>query len=166
MKKTLLIASVLMLILNLKSSGQNSYIKGGIVDYETDFALTGVAIVPDSTQNAVLSDMNGNFEIIGSSKNIELHLFPYYTIKIMNIPIENKQIDFGDIKLVANHRYDSIVIGGHSINSINEDDIENDKKLKEEVLKKYRIKVSGKKLKPHFEGKVLVFDFDRNGKKK
>lgn len=37
-------------------------------------------------------------------------------------------------------------------------------KMKKDVLEKYRIKMLGKELKPYFEGKYLVFDFNKNGK--
>ena len=57
---------------------------------------------------------------------------------------------------------DVVLCGPYKISDVSR---EEDKRLRKEVLKKYRIKVNGKKLKPHFEEKILVFDFDRNGKK-
>ena len=158
MKYKIIIASIILLLGNQKTFSQCSYIKGRIIDYETGDPLKVVTIGSDSLQAAVFSDINGNFEIKGNARKLELYLSGYYAIDFINIPIENKHIDLGDIKMVANHRLDNVVIGGHSINRINEYDIEQDKRLRKNVLKKYRIKVLGKRLKPYFEGNKLIFD--------
>ena len=107
--------------------------------------------------------MNGNFEIKGNSRNLELIFVGYYPIRFNNIPIENKHIDLEDIKMVANHIGEDIATGHPYV--INKHDIEEDKRLIKNVLKKYRIKACGKKLKPYFEGNKLIFDFNRNGEK-
>ena len=167
MKKTLLIVSALMLIVNLKSSGQNISIKGRVIDYELGHPIVGVYVtdntIPLPGKNGIISDINGDFKIAFNTRSFVIFFIGYYSIKFTNIPIENKHIDFGDIKLVANHLMDDVVLcEPYKISDVSR---EEDKRLRKEVLKKYRIKVNGKKLKPHFEEKILVFDFDRNGKK-
>jgi hypothetical protein len=67
---------------------------------------------------------------------------------------------------VPDHLWDNIVVGGPPSNLYNfEKQKEQDKILRMNVLKKYRIKILGKKLKPYFEGKYLVFDFNKNENK-
>ncbi len=83
---------------------------------------------------------------------------------MINIPEKDKTIDFKEIKLVSDHRWDNMTVGGPPLNKFQvEFQKERDKKLRMNVIKKYRIKILGKKLKPYFEGQYLVFDFNENG---
>jgi len=79
----------------------------------------------------------------------------------MNIPIEKKHIDLGEIKMAQNYLLSNMIICGPST-PINESDKQKDIKLKKDILEKYRIKVFGKKLKPYFEARNLIFDFNKN----
>jgi hypothetical protein len=49
----------------------------------------------------------------------------------------------------------------HLDESSNDSRIEQDQQLTMKVPKEYRIGILGKTLKPHFEGRNLVFDFDQ-----
>jgi len=165
MTHKIILATILILLGN-QTYSQDSNIKGRIIDYETNYAIAAVTLLPDSIPSGGLSDKNGNFEIKGNTRQLEISCFPYYPIKFINIPIENKQIDLGDIKMVPNHTWDNKVLGGPPTDLYDFDkQKEQDKILRKNVLKKYRIKVIGKKLKPYFEGKYLVFDFNKNGNK-
>lgn len=72
MKYKIIIASIILLLGNQKTFSQSSYIKGRIVDYETNYALMAVSVIPDSIPNGALSDMNGEFEIKGNARCLEL----------------------------------------------------------------------------------------------
>ena len=85
-------------------------------------------------------------------------------LKIINIPIKNEDINLGEIRMVPYHIFEHIVIGGESP-EIPEKVKEQDRKLREDVLKNYQVKIFGKKLKPNFEGSYLVFDFNQDGGK-
>ena len=163
MKYKIIIVAILILMGNQKTFSQNVYIRGKIIDYETNYAIHAVTIVPDSLPNGALSDMNGNFDIKGNTRKLELSFVGYYPIRFINIPVEKKHIDFGNIKMVANHLGEDVATGKPY--TISEQSKEEDKRLRKNVLKKYRIKVCGKKLKPYFEGNKLIFDFNKNGGK-
>lgn len=162
MKCKIVMITIFMLLGNQKTFSQHSSIKGKIIDYETNYAITAVTLVPDSIQNGGLSDMNGNFEIKGNTRQLKISFVGYYSIKFINTPIENKHIDLGDIKMVSNHLMDNVPVGGPPCDLYDSDkQKEQDKRLRKNVLKKYRIEIFGKKLKPYFEGKYLVFDFNK-----
>ena len=163
MKYKIIIVAIIILLGNQKTFSQSASIKGRVIDYETNYAIHAVTIIPDSIPNGALTDMNGDFEIRDNTRQLELLFVGYYPIRFINIPIENKHIDFGNIKMVANHLGEDVatgepyIISGHSK--------EEDNRLRKNVLKKYRIEVLGKKMKPYFEGNKLIFDFSRNGRK-
>lgn len=163
MTTKILLVSLLILMGNQLASGQDSSVKGRIVDYETNAPIHAVTVVLDP-QHGVLTDKNGNFEIKGNTKKVEISFVGYYAIKFMNTPLENKQTDLGDIKLVPDYRDAHVIIGGPPSQPL-ASDLEKDKKLRENVLENYRFKVFGKTLKPYFEHHFLVFDFDENEKK-
>jgi len=166
MKYKIIIVAIIILLGNQETYSQSASIKGRIIDYELGHPIAGVYITDDSIPNRSLpgmketiSDINGDFKIAFNTKSFVIFFIGYYSIKFINIPIKNKHIDFGDIKLVANHLMDDVVLGGsYKISDVSR---EEDKKLRKNMLKKYRIKIFGKKLKPHFEGKILVFDFEK-----
>lgn len=158
-----LLALLLILMGNQLTTGQNSSVKGRIIDYETNNPMHAVTVVLD-VQHGVLTDKNGHFDIKGDIKKIEISFVGYYTIKFINMPLENKQTDLGDIKLVADYRDAHVIIGGPPSQPL-ASDLEKDIKLRKNVLENYRFKVFGKTLKPYFEHHNLVFDFNENEKK-
>ncbi len=163
--KVILIA--MLVLLGNKTYSQESNVKGTIVDYETNITIPGAIIVDSkNSQNATISDVDGNFEIKiqGDTRILEIYCIGYYLIKILNIPDGDNIIDFGEVKLVVNQLINNQVDNGSSA-EISEEQKEQNKELRERVLKKYRIKILGKKVKPYFEGNYLVFDFNKNGKK-
>lgn len=160
MKYNILLVSLIVLMGSQITFGQDHLIKGKVIDYETNHPIIGVTVIPDSLQNGALTDKNGNFDIKGDTKKLELYFVGYYPIRFINMPVENKQTDLGDIKLVANHHDDHMITGQYS--EPLESDIERDEKLRKKVLKMYRINVCGKKLKPYFDKQFLVVDFNEN----
>lgn len=166
MKYKIIIVAILILLGNQKIFSQNSFVKGKIIDYETNRPMPGVIVVENFPSNGTISGMDGNFEmhIKSNTKQLEFNFIGYYPIKFINIPVEKKHIDLGEIKLVQNYLMSNIIVGGPPT-IINEYDKQKDEKLRNNALRKYRIKVLGKKLKPYFEGNKLVFDFNKNGEK-
>ena len=163
MRKTLKYQITLVLFVTLlifqKGYSQDVFIKGKVIDYETTDALQMVKIVPDNNYNLTVTDENGNFELNGNTHNIRFDIIAYYSLRIINIPIIDEDIDIGEIRMVPYHILEHLVIGGKSP-EIPEYGTEQDKKLKEDVLRNYRIKILGKKLKPYFTGNSVVFDFN------
>lgn len=147
------------LLLFQKGYGQDFFIKGKVVDYESTEALQMVQIVPDNNYDLTATDENGNFVLKGSTHNIRFDIIAHYSLRIKNIPVKNEDINLGDIRMVPYHILEHIVIGGKSP-EIPEHLIKQDKKLRKEVLRNYRLKIYGEKLKPYFEGSYLVFDFN------
>jgi hypothetical protein len=167
MNHKIIFAAILILSAN-KTFGQDS-IKGRIIDYETIQALSVVTIVDgNNSLNGTIPDEEGNFKlkVEGNKRNLELYLVSYYPIKFFNIPKGDKTIDFKEIKMLRNHLGDHRVTG-MPYRPYSERQWEQDKKLRTDVLKNYRIKIMGKKLKPYFTGpfpehQYLVFDFNTN----
>jgi len=190
MKHKIILAAILILLGNQIFS-QDS-IKGRIMNYEGNNPMPpGINVAPimepfpaayivdrndnkwgwPSWRNGVISDRDGGFEIKveGDKKNIEISFIGFYYIEIINIPKSDKIIDLKEIKLVRDHFTDNLVIGGPSL-PFSESQAEEDKKLRIDVLEKYRINILGKIVKPHFEvnlkpcydKKFIVFDFDKN----
>jgi len=168
MTHKIILATILILLGN-QTYSQDSNIKGRTIDYETNYTIIGATIIDaNNSQNGTISDRDGNFkiEVEGNKRNLELYFFGYYPIKFINIPKGDKNTDFKEIKLVPNHLLDNTVVGGPPSNLYDfEKQKEQDKRLRKNVLKKYRIKILGEKLNPYFEGKYLVFDFNKNGNK-
>jgi hypothetical protein len=166
MKYKIIIVAILILLGNQKNFSQNSLVKGKIIDYETNRPMPGATVVENFPSNGTISGKDGNFEmhIKSNTKQLEFNFIGYYPIKFINIPVEKKHIDLGEIKLVQNYLMSNIIVGGPPT-KIDEVDKQKDEKFRNNVLKKYRLKVLGKKLKPYFEGKYLVFDFNKNGNK-
>jgi hypothetical protein len=162
MKYQITIAIAIALLIVQNGFSQDYYLKGKVVDYETNSKIPGVTILPDSMKNGALTDKHGHFKIRGNTNNLEISFIGYHSLKFVNIPKLQKDIDFGEIKLVEDHSMDNWVICGPPVHSDDEKLIEQDKALKKEVLENYRLNVLGQKLKPYFEGKYLIFDFDKN----
>ena len=141
-----------------KGLSQNLNVKGKIIDYETNQIIIGATIIPEDTQEGALSDKNGYFEINDNTQNLEICFVGYYILRFINIPQNQKNIDFGAIRLIQNYLKYNNGAGVPDL-PVNDDFIEQDKRLKEIVLNNYRIKLLGKKLKPYFEGNYIVFDF-------
>ena len=160
MKYKIILVAILILLGNQKIFSQNSIVKGKIVDYETNKPMAGVVVVENLPNNGTISGKDGNFEmhLKSNTKQLEINFIGYYPIKIINIPLEKERIDLEEIKLVQNYLMSKIIVGG-PVTKIDEADKQRDEKLKINVLEKYRLEVLGKKLKPYFEGKYLVFDF-------
>ena len=60
--------------------------------------------------------------------------------------------------MVHNYLLDNVRIGS-LYSAVTEDQLKRDKKLKKEVLRKYRITVNDKKLKPSFNRYKINIDF-------
>lgn len=164
MKYRIILVAILILLGNQKIFSQNSLVKGKVIDYETNRPLAGVTVVENLPTNGTISGKDGNFEIHlkSNTKQLEFNFIGYYPVKLINIPSEKEHIDLMEIRLVQNYLMSNIIVGG-PVTKVNEVDIQHDEKLKINVLEKYRLEVLGKKLKPYFEGKYLVFDFNENG---
>ena len=149
---------------NQNTFSQISNFKGRTIDYVTNNPIIGVTIIDgNNSQNGTVSDLDGNFEIKveGNTRKLELHYLGCYPIIFINVPIGHSHIDFGEIKLVPNHLMDNIVVGGPPSDLYDfEKQKEKDKRLRKNVLKKYWIKILGKKLKPYFDEEYLVFDLN------
>lgn len=163
-----IILATILILSGTQTFSQDS-IKGRIIDYETNETLPGVTIIDGNNRlNGIISDRGGNFElkVEGNKRNLVLYFVGCYAIKFVNIPKRDNNIDFKEIKLVRNHLVDHIVIGGPSLPFSNEQ-LKKDKKLRIDVLEKYRINILGKNVKPYFEDfnpgdKYIVFDFGNN----
>ena len=168
MKNKIFLAIILILLGNQIYS-QKSIIRGAIRDYETNRKIIGATVVDaNNSQNGIISDRDGNFkiEVEGDNINLEFYFVGYYPIKFINIPSKYKIIDFKDVKFVSDHLQDNVVVGGPPSNLYNlEKQNDQDKALRMNVLKKYRLKIVGKKLYPDFEGKYLIFDFNKRARK-
>lgn len=166
-KYKLIIATILILLVN-QTFGQESYIKGKVIDYETNKTIAGVMISESkNTEYGTISDLYGDFgmKLQGNTAELHFNYLSFYPIIFRNIPIRNsKNFDFGEIKLISNHLMDNMTIGGPPIEST-EEQKEEDKRLRQNVLKNYKIKILGKKVIPYFEEKCLIFDFNKKGKK-
>lgn len=169
MKYKILIVAILILLGNQKTFSQNSSTKGKCIEYKTGNVIPGVTMsfhTPSGIEygnGEWWSDINGIFELkMGDdSGDLIIRFLGCYTIKILNIPQGLKHIDFGEIKMVENYGRAQFYMDGTPA-ELSEDQIEQDKKMRKDVLRKYRIKILGKKLKPYFEENYLVFDFDKN----
>ena len=157
------ISTFLILIAQL-SFGQELNIKGKVVDYESNNAIPSVMIhESENTENGTVSDISGDFEIKlqGNTRELQFNYLSFYVIKFLNLPIiDNNTIDIGEIKLVPNHQMEDMTIGGPPVKTT-EEQIEKDKRLRQHVLKNYKIGVLEKKLTPYFEENFLVFDFNK-----
>jgi len=164
MKLKITFAIIIALLTFQKSFSHDALFKGKIVNYETNAPMPGVTILEKNhPPNGTISDKDGNFEIKieSDTTHLEFYFVTCYPIKFMNIPIEKKHIDLGEIKMAQNYLLSNMIICGPST-PINESDKQKDIKLKKDILEKYRIKVFGKKLKPYFEARNLIFDFNKN----
>ena len=166
MNSKIFLFAILIFISN-HSFGQSSRFKGKVVDFDTNELLVGAKIVDVvDFKTVAISDLGGNFKFEGkeSVKNLYIHYAGCYRIKLINIPEGEKDIDLGTIKMFPNHYEDNIRIGGPTP-ELTDEQKKDDKRLKREALKSYRIKIQGKAPKPYFEGKYLVFDFEKEGNK-
>ena len=163
-----LLLLIIILYGNQNTYSQISSFKGRTIDYVTNNPIIGATIIDgNNSQNGTISDLDGNFELIveGKTGKLEFHYLGCYPIKFINIPIVHTHINFGEIKLVHNHLMDNFAVGDppSKLNDL-EKQKEKDKRLRKNVLKMYRIKIPGKKLKPYFDDKYLVFDFNTKNK--
>ncbi len=159
------------LILSANQTFSQDSIKGRFIDYETNRTLPGVMIRDGNNfSNGRISDRDGNFKlkVEGSKRKLEIYFVGCYAIRLINLPKGDNNIDLKEIKMVRNHLTEHIVVGGPSL-PFSEYQLEQDKKLRVDVLEKYRINILGKNVKPYFEGdydpnggdKYLIFDFDK-----
>ncbi|TKG93623.1 hypothetical protein EYV94_15350 [Puteibacter caeruleilacunae] len=164
MKYLIVIISIIILWAN-PSIGQNILIKGKFIDYKTSEILPGVSLSSftlEGEKQDVFSGYGGTFELKmnADAKYLVIRYMSSYVIKILNIPSGLKQIDFGEIKIVKD--FDTRLLrmdGCHDEASPKH--IDNHKRYKKEIIEKYRLKVKRRELKPYFEGKDLIFDFNQ-----
>ena len=84
---------------------QEINLKGRIIDYETSDPIYGagvISIISDNNggvtnESGAMSDKDGNFGFKGKPGWIEIRFIGYFTVRIVNIPREINEIDFGDI---------------------------------------------------------------------
>jgi hypothetical protein len=155
MKTKLILLATIFTLSHIFVFGQEVTVKGKIMDYERNITNPGVSIDSDSKKNIALTDENGLFEIKGNIKSLEFRFIGCYPVKIMNIPNDQGSIDFGEIKMLSNYL---IVVGASA--PPDEKSVKLDKALKESMLK-YNLKVLGHTLKPSFDGKFFVYDFQK-----
>ena len=165
--KPKIIIVIILIFLSTLTFSQGILIKGKLVDYETNKSILYPKISDLSDYHNVTSDEDGNFEIDvkGTEGNLLFEYLGYYPIKFINIPIGDKQIDFGEFKMVRNYFLDNIVVGGGKSIEITKEQKKKVKRLKKDVIRRYRIKLFGKEYKPYFDGQYnekLVFDFSKN----
>jgi len=166
MKYKIIIVAILILLGNQKIFSQNLYIKGKYIGYETSYVMPGVSIsfhTHSGEKHAGSSDADGIFEL-KMQDDSEYLIFRYvgsYGIKILNIPKGHERIDFGEIKIVDNYEQLYQLRMDGTTAELSEEQVAIIEKKKSDVLEKYRIKVLGKELKPYFDGKYLVFDFNK-----
>lgn len=166
MKYKIIIVAILILLGNQKIFSQNSFIKGKYIGFETSYVMPGVSMsfhTHSGEKHAGLSDANRIFELEmqDDSEYLIIRFVGSYAIKILNIPEGHKQVDFGEIKIVDNYEQSyQLRMDGTTV-ELSEEETDFIEKKKRDVLEKYRIKVLGKELKPYFDGKYLVFDFNR-----
>lgn len=164
MKNLLFVIALIVLVGNQEVYSQSTLVKGKIVDYQTGEKMLPVVKIQytyDGGRQGAGVDKDGNFELKLESNTGSFTIeYPgnYYGININNISIDSEQFDFGEIKMVRNHLLENVIIGGPSP-EVTKDQIKKDKKLKEKVLRNYRIIVNDKKLKPYFSGYKINFDF-------
>ncbi len=164
MKYKLLLLVAVTLLTSQKVFTQNLIIKGRVIDFEKETPLIATIIAGNK---GTIANQDGAFE---TDLSLEYHWFLIsyvgcYTVNFTNVPTDKERIDFGEIKMVHNHRNDHIVVGGPPSDKYDPvKQKEQDEKVQKEVLKKYRIKVNGKKLKPYIAGNTIIFDFGANEK--
>ena len=159
MKLKLTLIATMLTLSHLFGFGQEVTVKGKIMDYERNMTNPGVSIDSDIKKNIALTDENGLFEIKGNIKSLVFRFLGCYPVKIMNIPNDQGRIDFGEIKMLNNYLID---VG--SVAPPDEKSIKIDQALKESLLKKCHLKVLGHTLKPSFDGKFFVYDFQKQAK--
>lgn len=159
MKYKLLLLVALVLLFNQKVFTQNLTIKGRVIDFEKEKPVIATIIAGN---NGTITNQDGTFET-DLSLGYDWFRISYvgcYTINFINIPTDKELLDFGKIKMVHNHRNDNMVVGGLPSDEYDPLKLkEQDEKVQKEVLKKYRIKVNGKKLKSQIIGNTIIFDF-------
>ena len=165
MNYKIVIIIVLLLLGNLEVYSQITSVKGCCINYEYGSLMPGVSVnlhTLSGEKNGALTDNKGNFEVkIGDdTEYLVIKFIGCYAIKILNIPKGVKNLDFGEIKLVENYGHVQCYTDG-SIAETSKENIEKDKKIKEDVLKNYRIEVLENILTPSFEEEYIVFDFKK-----
>lgn len=166
MKYKIIIVAILILLGNQKTFSQNSSIKGKCIEYKTSDLMPGVSInfhTHSGKEYLASTNNDGIFELkIGDDLgNLIVSFIGCYGIKLLNIPQGLKHIDLGEIKIVELDGRFQFDMKGCAV-VLSEEQIERDKKWRKDILEKYRIKVLEKELKPYFEGRYLVFDFNIN----
>jgi hypothetical protein len=159
-KLKLTLLATILTISHLFGFGQEVTLKGKLLDYENKHEIIGASVIPDTYKNGALTDKNGQFEIKDNTKGLEIYFVGCYPVKLRNIPAGQTSIDLGEIKMLTNHLEEGMMIGGPSVPP-NEETIAKDKALKEAMLTKYYLKVLGHTLKPSFDGKFFVYDFQK-----
>lgn len=169
MKYIIVLIAVIILIGGQTSFSQNGYIQGKLIDYNTNGVLPGVTInyfTHSEEKNGTWSKQDGTFKLKmrDDSTHLVIRFVGCFVTKIYNIPKEIELIDLGELKMVPNHSQPQFRMDGSFVEATLEQK-EKDRKLRKDVLKKYRINVLGKKLKPSFDGDEIIFDFNAKKKK-
>jgi len=169
MKSKIILAAILILF-GYQAFSQQITMKGRLIDYETGDPIIQqaavVSVISDNDGGAkneswTEADVEGKFELTGKPEWIEIRYIGYFRVKIINIPKEMNEIDFGDIFLavVPNTPSVAALISGEvdqeELNELNRIYIEN-------VLEDFCLDVYGKKCKPYFENQSLVYDLSKN----
>lgn len=165
MKHKIILATI-MILSGIQTYSQDT-IKGRIIEYEGNRSMPGATIFEkwNVMKNSSISDGDGKFKIKvdGDKRNLAISYVCCYGIKFINIPKSDKNIEIEPIKMVRYYLDANLVVGGSPLNVYSKEYLEEtDKKLRMNVLENYRIEILGKKLKPYFEGRFLIFDFDSN----
>ena len=168
MKSKIILAAILIL-LGYQAFSQQITIKGRLIDYETGDPILQAAVssvISDNDgrakyESGTVSDAEGKFEFTGKPEWIEVTYIGYFRVKIINIPKEMNEIDFGDIFLAVVKYHPSVaeLISGEvdqeQLNEFNRIYIES-------VLEDFCLDVYGKECKPYFENQSLVYDLSKN----
>jgi hypothetical protein len=163
MKLKLTLLATILTLSHLLGFGQEVTLKGKLLDYETNRIVFAAAVIADASKYGALTDKNGQFEFKANTKGLEIYFFGCYPVKMKNIPTGQTSVDFGEIKMLPNHIMDRGVIGGPSIPP-DKKTIDKDQALKESMLREYYLIVLGDTLKPSFDGKFFVYDFQKQGR--
>ena len=160
MNSRLILVTFWILLGSQFSLGQNPHVIGRILDYETNEPIEAITILEKYPINGAVTDSTGNFEfkIEGKTKKLEISFIGYYGIEFINIPIDKKTIDFGDIRLVRNY---SLYIHVEMAPDIKPDK-RKDKLLKKDVIDNYSLNILDTTLFPVFKDREIIFDFNKN----
>ena len=163
MKSKIILAAILILF-GYQTFSQQITIKGRLIEHETGdpvvFANAIFFVNGYNYESFTASDKDGKFEFTGKPEWIEIKLIGYFRIRIINIPKEMNEIDFGDIffTVVKYPPNLGLIFGEYD----QEKENELNRIYIESVLEVFCLDVYGKKCKPYFENQWLVYDLGKN----